>query len=255
MIASDGELAQLYPPGTIDVVAPGTNLASLSSGGPVQVSSAQYAVAFVAGAVALIRGKSPYLGAEEVIAQIRAAGTPPKTSVGTGQPAVALAPLINLARALGLLTSAPPNPSSASDTGGGTTAVMVVIAALAVLAARGLLVMGRERRPAEGSPHGPSAEGSTGLVEDVETAPERRACGTGDLSTPVPRCNRYRSQWIPCAVSPVTLLNVERFTTVVVRGVRTSGIGGRRGHAASTMVWPPILAFAARGVLAGCLAS
>lgn len=70
----DGALAGRYVPGTVDVTAPGADVASIgiSGTGTVQGSGTQYAVAFVAGEAALVRSMYPNLTAAQVVRRIEA---------------------------------------------------------------------------------------------------------------------------------------------------------------------------------------
>ncbi|MEU1362102.1 S8 family serine peptidase [Micromonospora zamorensis] len=67
-VAVDGQRAVDYRGGGIDVVAPGVNVSSvgITGVGAVAGSGTQYAVAFVAGAVALVRAAYPDLSPEQV---------------------------------------------------------------------------------------------------------------------------------------------------------------------------------------------
>jgi hypothetical protein len=73
-IGIDGAAAADYVAGAVDVVAPGVDIASLgiSGVGQSQASGTQYAVAFVAGEVALVRSMYPDLTAAQVVRRIEA---------------------------------------------------------------------------------------------------------------------------------------------------------------------------------------
>jgi membrane-anchored mycosin MYCP len=73
-ISIDGAAAADYQPGTVDVVAPGVDIASLGITGTGQFygSGTQYAVAFTAGEAALIRARYPSLTAAQVVRRIEA---------------------------------------------------------------------------------------------------------------------------------------------------------------------------------------
>jgi MYXO-CTERM domain-containing protein len=149
VLNSDGRPAQDYPAGTIDVVAPGQNVASLATAGrgQVQVSGAQYAVALVAGAVALVRGAAPSLRADEVVERVRTTATPLDPEQ-TGQPAGQVLALVNPARAVAALAPVAPTPRAAApvEEGGGRGGVLVVsVAVLALLALVGVLFLRRRR--------------------------------------------------------------------------------------------------------------
>ncbi|MFI6784705.1 S8 family serine peptidase [Micromonospora sp. NPDC050276] len=73
-VGPDGQPAANYRPDTVDVIAPGIDVASLgTSGSGVRASSgSQYAAAFVAGAVTLVRSAHPNLTAAQVAHRIKA---------------------------------------------------------------------------------------------------------------------------------------------------------------------------------------
>jgi Subtilisin-like serine proteases len=156
MLNRDGQLAQEYPPGTIDVVAPGQDVTSLGPGdqGGVQVSGPQYAVAFVAGTAALVRGASPTLTAEQVARQLRTTATPiDPASDDPADPATPqVAALVNPAQAVVLASAPSPAPRlnpvrpamEHQDAGRGTLLVGAVV--LVLLALAGVLML-RRRRP------------------------------------------------------------------------------------------------------------
>ncbi|GAA4264005.1 hypothetical protein GCM10022255_113680 [Dactylosporangium darangshiense] len=78
-VGPDGQPAANYRSGGVDVIAPGIDVATLGIGGArVRASSgSQYAVAFAAGVVALIRSAFPHLNATQVVHRIEA------TAIGT----------------------------------------------------------------------------------------------------------------------------------------------------------------------------
>ena len=80
-VGPDGQPAANHRPDTVDVLAPGIDVASLgTSGSGVRSSSGtQYAAAFVAGAAALVRSAYPNLNATQVAHRIKA------TAEGAGQ--------------------------------------------------------------------------------------------------------------------------------------------------------------------------
>ncbi|MFI6763378.1 S8 family serine peptidase [Micromonospora sp. NPDC050417] len=73
-VGPDGQPAANYRPGTVDVIAPGIDVASLgTSGSGARASSgSQYAAAFVAGAVTLVRSAYPNLNAAQAVHRIKA---------------------------------------------------------------------------------------------------------------------------------------------------------------------------------------
>lgn len=177
-LTSDGELAQDYPPGTVDIVAPGQDVASLGTGsqGQVQVSGGQYAVALVAGAAALVRGASPELDADQVVEQLRTTATPlqPEQS-GSGDPAGdSGAAVVNLAKAVAGATPsaaarlAAPRPDTGSGTSGATIVASAIVVVLLVLSGVLLLRLRRGTRTAD-------PDGSASSTMDDWSDPERRA--------------------------------------------------------------------------------
>jgi membrane-anchored mycosin MYCP len=77
-ITINGALAWNYQPGLVDVVAPGTDVASVGiagTGGFVG-SGTQYAVAFVAGEAALVRARYPKLTAAQVVRRMELTASP-----------------------------------------------------------------------------------------------------------------------------------------------------------------------------------
>ncbi|MGI5520022.1 S8 family serine peptidase [Micromonospora sp. CA-259024] len=73
-VGPDGQPAANHRPDTVDVIAPGIDVASLgASGSGIRASSgSQYAAAFVAGAVTLVRSAYPNLNAAQVVNRIKA---------------------------------------------------------------------------------------------------------------------------------------------------------------------------------------
>jgi hypothetical protein len=77
-ISINGSLAWKYQPGLVDVVAPGTDVASVGitgTGGFVG-SGTQYAVAFAAGEAALVRARYPKLTAAQVVRRMELTASP-----------------------------------------------------------------------------------------------------------------------------------------------------------------------------------
>ena len=77
----DGKLAEPYAPGAVQVVAPGVNVTSLAVGGygGFHGSGTEYAVAYVAGAAALVRAKYPNLTAPQVVRRVMTTADRPGT--------------------------------------------------------------------------------------------------------------------------------------------------------------------------------
>jgi membrane-anchored mycosin MYCP len=154
VLNQDGQLDQEYPPGTIDVVAPGQDVTSLGPAGQgqVQVSGAQYAVAFVAGAAALVRGASPGLTAEEVAQRLRTTATPIETPAdGTAAPADTTVALVNPAKAVIQVNAAAPprvsTPQAAPDGGARRGTLLASVAVLVLLILGGVLLLRRRPLP------------------------------------------------------------------------------------------------------------
>ncbi|MGI5239303.1 S8 family serine peptidase [Dactylosporangium sp. CA-139066] len=88
-VGIDGSAALHYPAGTVDVVAPGVAVAALgiSGVGPVSVTGGQYAAAFVAGEVALVRARFPHLTAAQTVHRIEATTDPVGSPAASGSTA------------------------------------------------------------------------------------------------------------------------------------------------------------------------
>nr|GID86540.1 hypothetical protein Ade03nite_54640 [Actinoplanes derwentensis] len=71
-VGVDGKTAEEYAPQSVDVVAPGVNIASLGINGTKRFvgSGTEYAVALAAGAVALVRGSHPELKAPQIVHRV-----------------------------------------------------------------------------------------------------------------------------------------------------------------------------------------
>ncbi|MGV9210263.1 S8 family serine peptidase [Micromonospora sp. RB23] len=140
-IGMDGQWAADYRLGGIDVVAPGVNITELgiTGTGSSARSGTQYAVAFVAGAAALVRAAYPDLTAQQVAHRIEAtaqkmgSGKVPDARYGYG--------LIDLAASV---TTSLPEEITKADVGGlpagggqltdGRTTLLVVVILLALVA-------------------------------------------------------------------------------------------------------------------------
>ncbi|MDP9793669.1 subtilisin family serine protease [Catenuloplanes nepalensis] len=77
-VGPDEQPAESYLPGGVDVTAPGIDVRTYAPGGagPRAGSGTQYAVAFVAGTAALVRGALPDLTAEQVTRRIGSTASP-----------------------------------------------------------------------------------------------------------------------------------------------------------------------------------
>jgi hypothetical protein len=163
-MAIDGTLAQEYAEDGVDVVAPGVSVSSvgISGTGTFHGTGSQYAVAFVAGQAALIRGVDRNATAAEVANRIRSTATPlasgerPNEYSGWG--------LINLDLSMQQVAATPEVPGPAAGPGSGsggsraviwvTLAVVVVIGVLLILRLRRVI---RAGRPGDGVPPPPPA--------------------------------------------------------------------------------------------------
>ncbi|MET8118525.1 S8 family serine peptidase [Micromonospora sp. NPDC005189] len=152
-VAVDGQRAADYRGGGLDVVAPGVNVSSvgITGVGAVAGSGTQYAVAFVAGAVALVRAAYPDLSPEQVAHRLQVTsdkmgdGAQPDGRYGWG--------MINPAAAV---TKVLPEEAQAAPSGresggrltsgssGGRSALLAIVALVALAAA--VLLVFRIRR-------------------------------------------------------------------------------------------------------------
>ncbi len=191
-IGIDGAAGASYQPGTVDVVAPGVDVAGLglNGTGQFQGSGTQYAVAFVAGEAALVRAMYPNLTAAQVIRRIEATAdrmgpTAPDPTYGWGliDPGVAVTRVIpDEGRQPGPASSAPKRDGSAHR-----TAVLVIVAFLALLLI--ILLVLRIRRVVRAAPlAGSAAETVAEPIGGKATHAWTRARGTaGDgPGLPVP---------------------------------------------------------------------
>ncbi|MEU4339280.1 S8 family serine peptidase [Micromonospora lupini] len=143
-VGPDGQPAGNYPSDTVDVTAPGIDVASLAtSGSGTRASSgSQYAAAFVAGAVTLVRSAYPDLSAAQVVRRIeataeRAGHDSPDPAVGWG--------MINPNAAVSMVLAA---ETPAVTTGGGRSPLRTVGIGLVVVAGLGAAMLLAQRPPA-----------------------------------------------------------------------------------------------------------
>ncbi|MDR7277282.1 S8 family serine peptidase [Catenuloplanes atrovinosus] len=103
-VGAEGQLAAQYRPGSVDVVAPGIDVASVGAAGTGAVvgSGTEYAVAFVAGAAALVRAAFPTMNAADVARQLTLTAAPvgPAGDAGTAEDSRYGAGMIDLAAAV-----------------------------------------------------------------------------------------------------------------------------------------------------------
>jgi hypothetical protein len=178
----DGALTAAYAAGTVDVVAPGTRVAGLgiSGTGEVAASGTQYAVAFVAGQVALVRARYPRLNTDQVIRRIEATadriggtGLDPRYGWGLIDPGVSVTWVIPDEGRV----AAPPARVAGPDLAAGPrTAAFVIIAVVSLAAA--ILLMLRLRwiiRPSTEPP--PRAAGAAGQPPSAGAAGQPASAG------------------------------------------------------------------------------
>ncbi|MEV4637756.1 S8 family serine peptidase [Actinoplanes sp. NPDC049548] len=156
-VGIDDQWAVNYRKGAVDVAAPGVNVTSLGSNGPVNGSGTHYAVAFAAGEAALIRAAYPDLTAAQVTHRLKVTaermgdGEPPHSQYGWGflNPAAAVTKVLSEES-----TVTPPatqeltRPASQrSDAGGdGSTRTTVLIVTIALMLAAAALLGHRIRQ-------------------------------------------------------------------------------------------------------------
>lgn len=149
-VGIDGALRNKYVLGNVDVVAPGTQVAALgiSGTGEVSASGTQYATAFVAGEVALVRARYPRLTAAQVIRRIEATadqigGTSPDPQYGWGliDPGASVTRVIPDEGRVAAPQAALPGPGLAP---GPRNAAFIIIAVVSLAAV--ILLMLRLRR-------------------------------------------------------------------------------------------------------------
>ncbi|GAB7052387.1 hypothetical protein JCM9534A_75130 [Catenuloplanes indicus JCM 9534] len=150
-VDADGKFAVDVQGASVDVVAPGVDVASLgiNGSGTITASGPQYAVAFVAGQAALVRAAYPQLTAAQVKNRIQETsdqvgtdqGEASRYGYGMINPAAAVTSVVE-----GETVALPPVPEPGIGVG---AVIAIVIVILIMLAAIGLLLM-RARRWAQG---------------------------------------------------------------------------------------------------------
>jgi subtilisin family serine protease len=135
-VAADDRLTAMYPPGSVDVLAPGDGVVSLSANGSGEIegSGTDFAVPFVAGLAALVRSASPQLSAQITTGHIestadRRSGTSPDPAYGWG--------VINLTAAVNAsLRDDAASAGGKINVGGlGTPATLAILLACALVVA------------------------------------------------------------------------------------------------------------------------
>ncbi|MFK3979260.1 S8 family serine peptidase [Micromonospora sp. NPDC050397] len=146
-VGADGRPAAGYRPGAVHLVAPGVDVASLAAGtGAVRAGSGTpYAVAFVAGTVALVRAAFPNLGAAQVAYRIRA--TAERTGTGGPDPSTGWGMVDPGAAVTAVLPEEGRPAAPAPEPGGpGPVRVAVVVVLVLLLAVAAALLARRARR-------------------------------------------------------------------------------------------------------------
>jgi membrane-anchored mycosin MYCP len=171
----DGALAAHYRPGAVNVVAPGVDVSSLGITGTRQseVSGPQYAVAFVAGEVALVRARYPDLTAAQVVQRIettaeRMGSSAPDSAFGWGliDPVAAVTAGAAFGRSPSNRPAITPRPARASS----PLRTRAVVIALGLALIFLLLVILRVRsmvRPATGKPPADAPPGRPAAEDDL----------------------------------------------------------------------------------------
>jgi hypothetical protein len=152
---------QQYSAGTIDLAAPGAEVASLSAvrHRPMRATGPQYAVALAAGAAALLRGAYPSLSAEAVSELMRDTATP--VSDGSGATDVRM---LDLAAAM---ASPPPvaQPVTSTGGGGGLFTLAMTAISLILLAVVSTVLLRRRRKPKTVTWNQPNADDDANVYE------------------------------------------------------------------------------------------
>lgn len=183
----DGQLATTYATGAVDVVAPGTDVSSLGikGTGMFRGSGIQYAVAFVAGEVALLRGAAAHVTPTKIVDDIMHSASPlsggpspdPRYGWGLIDPSKAIA-LVSLVDAPPDTPSTPRRSTPVSTTAIVVTAIIaIIVAALLAWRIRRLIRYGTPgdgRTPVEGETppfDRPPGTARPRRADDVPTAP------------------------------------------------------------------------------------
>ena len=189
----DGAVATTYEPGSVDVVAPGVGVAGLGISGTGQfvASGTQYAVAFVAGQVALVRAMYPNLTAAQVVRRIEATAdrmgsTVPDATFGWGL----INPGVAVTRVIADEGRSPDPPSPAASGGWSslrTKALAITVAVALVLVLLLALRIRRMVRPApmSGADAGADPTGGGGLAATSSTPPVAGALSVAGAAVPV----------------------------------------------------------------------
>lgn len=147
-VGADGQFAEEYQPSTVEVVAPGVDVAGLgiSGTGVLSNTGTRFAVAFVAGQAALVRAAFPNLTAAQVKDRLRSTAD----AMGDGAPNARYgAGMINpAASVVRKLDGEQAVAGAQGDDGGGGGTGLIVLLGLGLVAAGGLVFAIRFRRRA-----------------------------------------------------------------------------------------------------------
>ncbi|MEV4759984.1 S8 family serine peptidase [Micromonospora sp. NPDC049559] len=183
-VGPDGQPAANYRPETVDVLAPGIDVASLGVGATETRanSGSQYAAAFVAGAATLVRSAYPNLSAAQVVHRIkataeRAGQDGPDPVVGWG--------MINPNAAVSMVLAGETAAAASGGTGSSplralTIGLVVVtgLAAVTILARRSSTRAAEAVGAASAARPAPRASGGDAGSAGAETVPPARAVAT-----------------------------------------------------------------------------
>ncbi|WP_433385966.1 S8 family serine peptidase [Micromonospora sp. KLBMP9576] len=190
-VAVDGQRAADYRGGGIDVVAPGVNVNSvgITGVGAVAGSGTQYAVAFVAGTVALVRAAYPDLNPEQVARRLQVTsdkmgdGAQPDGRYGWGMISPATAVTKVLPEEAEAASSGREPDGKVTSGGSGGRSTLLAIVALVALAAAVLLVF-RIRRLLRDETGDDEDDGDDDAPRPVTAAPTGRSGTLPPASVP-----------------------------------------------------------------------
>ncbi|MEV8504191.1 S8 family serine peptidase [Actinoplanes sp. NPDC051475] len=198
-VGIDDQWAVNYRKGAVDVTAPGVNVTSLGSNGPVSGSGTHYAVAFAAGEAALIRSAYPDLTAAQVTHRLKATaermgdGEPPHSQYGWGflSPASAVTKVLSEESAATVPSAQEPAPAISQDSGdegSGSTRTTVLIVTVALMLAAAALLGHRIRQLLRKDDDDAGYENDMDLYDPRLQAREPAMASPGPVSAgPVPR--------------------------------------------------------------------
>ncbi|MET8255581.1 S8 family serine peptidase [Micromonospora sp. NPDC005197] len=146
-VGAGGQLAEKYLDGSVEVVAPGIEVATLGVGGGKVVGNTgtEFAVAFVAGEAALIRAAQPDLTAAQVKERIRGTADPVGGQVAEGDSRYGSG-MINPAASVAPSVGGRDPAAAQANRGGGGTLFAVLLGLALAFGAGGFLVFRMRRR-------------------------------------------------------------------------------------------------------------